>query len=247
MSKWDLVDLVANRYNRLVLFRGSRNHRSMDYFGTTKQDGRLFQTWFFNTDEKAIVPKKVKAKNICVLFFTTSRYEYLIPTLESFHKNVNLSRYNVYKILIDDYPLRRKSEILEKLKKEYNIDKLVLNPENLGYSVTWKNAWKMIPENTDYIWHQEDDFTFNEKVDVENMINLLENKDHKLFQVHLKRNVVFETNDFIKNVETGKLGKEEEINGQKVITSSTYFNPNPGLYPHWVAKEPYPGKMYKKV
>ena len=52
MDKWELIDYVGNKYNRLVLFQGMRNHRSMDYFGKDKNDGRLFQLWFFNTGDK---------------------------------------------------------------------------------------------------------------------------------------------------------------------------------------------------
>jgi hypothetical protein len=40
---------VANRYNRLVMYRGDLFHMSNDYFGSTSQDGRLFQLFFFNT------------------------------------------------------------------------------------------------------------------------------------------------------------------------------------------------------
>lgn len=50
MSKWDMVDMVSNKYNRLVLYRGNLFHSSLDYFGTDKYDGRLFQTFFFNTE-----------------------------------------------------------------------------------------------------------------------------------------------------------------------------------------------------
>lgn len=50
MSKWDMVDMVSNKFNRLVLYRGDLFHTSLDYFGTDKNDGRLFQTFFFNTE-----------------------------------------------------------------------------------------------------------------------------------------------------------------------------------------------------
>ncbi len=50
MNKWEMIDYVGNKYNRLVLFQGSRNHRSMKYFGNNINDGRLFQTWFFDTE-----------------------------------------------------------------------------------------------------------------------------------------------------------------------------------------------------
>ena len=49
-SKWDMTAMVGNVYNRLVLYRGDMFHRSLEYFGKDKYDGRLFQTFFFNTE-----------------------------------------------------------------------------------------------------------------------------------------------------------------------------------------------------
>ena len=49
-SKWDMTAMVGNVYNRLVLYRGDLFHSSLDYFGNDKHDGRLFQTFFFNTE-----------------------------------------------------------------------------------------------------------------------------------------------------------------------------------------------------
>ncbi len=45
---WELLDKVGNLYNRCVLFRGKRSHISDRYFGKDINDGRLFQTFFFN-------------------------------------------------------------------------------------------------------------------------------------------------------------------------------------------------------
>jgi len=50
LTKWELVDSVGNIFNRLVLFNAHRYHMSMDYFGDTKENGRLFQTFFFSTE-----------------------------------------------------------------------------------------------------------------------------------------------------------------------------------------------------
>lgn len=51
MTKWELVDRLANVYNRLVLYRGDHFHMSLDYFGQDLYDGRLFQTFFFDTEK----------------------------------------------------------------------------------------------------------------------------------------------------------------------------------------------------
>ena len=50
MTKWKLVDKVGNVFNRLILFNSKRYHMSMDYFGTNKENGRLFQVFFFSTE-----------------------------------------------------------------------------------------------------------------------------------------------------------------------------------------------------
>ena len=48
-TKWELIDQVGNKYNRAVFYKGDLFHASMDYFGRDIHDGRLFQTFFFNT------------------------------------------------------------------------------------------------------------------------------------------------------------------------------------------------------
>lgn len=50
-EEWKLQDYCENVYNRIVIYRGSFYHSSVKAgFGKTKYDGRLFQTFFFNTD-----------------------------------------------------------------------------------------------------------------------------------------------------------------------------------------------------
>jgi hypothetical protein len=51
LTKWELVDRAGNVFNRLILFNSHRYHMSMDYFGDTKENGRLFQVFFFSTEK----------------------------------------------------------------------------------------------------------------------------------------------------------------------------------------------------
>lgn len=296
-SKWDLVDSVGNKFNRLVLFRGTRSHMSGEYFGTDKHNGRLFQIFFFN--EKKVAPltksitipknktvntstKTINAtdditintstnKNITIsnntsnkqiilpgklwkpsrrlkvtlLIFTTSRYDYLIPTLESMYEQVDFSDVDVYTMLIDDNPVDRDIGILMDLKNKYGIDEIMLNEKNLGYSLSWKRAWASLPFDTDYVWHQEDDFIYNKKVNVFNMIRTLMTCPTTLTQLVLKRQVWFETNDFITKIESGKVGREvcfgstDDKDVDCVTIHQYYFNANPCVYPYWVTQEEY--------
>lgn len=49
MTKWEMTNFVGNVYNRLIMYRGDIFHTSLDYFGRDMYDGRLFQTFFFDT------------------------------------------------------------------------------------------------------------------------------------------------------------------------------------------------------
>ena len=49
-TKWELCDVIANRYNRLVLYRSNMFHTSLDYFGSDHNTGRLFQLFFITTE-----------------------------------------------------------------------------------------------------------------------------------------------------------------------------------------------------
>lgn len=46
-TAWEVVDVVGNRYNRLVLWDGRLVHSASAYFGTNQTDGRLVQLFFF--------------------------------------------------------------------------------------------------------------------------------------------------------------------------------------------------------
>jgi len=49
-TQWTRTDYMVNKYNRLVLYRGMMYHASVDYFGNSIENGRLFQTFFFDTE-----------------------------------------------------------------------------------------------------------------------------------------------------------------------------------------------------
>lgn len=46
---YELYDVIANKYNRLILFRSDIFHDAQGYFGDSLENGRLFQLFFFNT------------------------------------------------------------------------------------------------------------------------------------------------------------------------------------------------------
>lgn len=50
-TKFDLVDSVGNVYNRLVIWDARKIHAASEYFGTCKEDSRLFHLFFFDIEE----------------------------------------------------------------------------------------------------------------------------------------------------------------------------------------------------
>ena len=49
-TEFDLVDTIGNVYNRLILFDAQIIHAAATYFGTTKENSRLFQLFFFDLE-----------------------------------------------------------------------------------------------------------------------------------------------------------------------------------------------------
>jgi FkbM family methyltransferase len=49
-TPWEPVDVLGNVYNRLVIFDASAIHSASQYFGTVKENSRLWQMFFFDTE-----------------------------------------------------------------------------------------------------------------------------------------------------------------------------------------------------
>jgi hypothetical protein len=47
-TDFEVVDTIGNVYNRLILFDAKCLHAGINYFGTNKENGRLFQLFFFD-------------------------------------------------------------------------------------------------------------------------------------------------------------------------------------------------------
>jgi hypothetical protein len=47
-TKFELVDVIGNVFNRLVIFNGKCIHAASEYFGQTVEDSRLFHMFFFD-------------------------------------------------------------------------------------------------------------------------------------------------------------------------------------------------------
>ena len=50
-SKWEHIDVIANVFNRLVIWDAHCPHTASKYFGFDKTDSRLFHMFFFDAEE----------------------------------------------------------------------------------------------------------------------------------------------------------------------------------------------------
>lgn len=60
ISKWKLIDIVGNVFNRLVLFNSRKYHLARDFFGTDINNGRLTQNFWFSYDNTIKMYKEIK-------------------------------------------------------------------------------------------------------------------------------------------------------------------------------------------
>lgn len=51
ITKWQMVDKIGNVFNRLILFNCKRFHMALDCFGDSRENGRIFQCFFFSTEK----------------------------------------------------------------------------------------------------------------------------------------------------------------------------------------------------
>jgi len=49
-TPFEVVDVVGNKYNRMILFDAKHIHAASQYFGDSIENDRLFQLYFFNTE-----------------------------------------------------------------------------------------------------------------------------------------------------------------------------------------------------
>lgn len=172
---------------------------------------------------------------VCVLFFTDGRDQYTERMMESLHTNV-VFPFPAYKILMVDNPDQDR-DFTEGLKEKYSIDQVIYcYKERWGIFEAVQLAWRNIPEDCNYVWHQENDFLFNEPVNIEAFVRVLQNK--LIHQVALLRQAWYD--DEVKSggifQNNPKAYRRANIAGIPLVVHREYFTHNPCLYRKSVIK-----------
>lgn len=169
---------------------------------------------------------------IVVLVINDGRNDYLEQTLKSFKKNVVMPpEAEVFTLLIDDMPEGRNENEIQDIVKKYEINKAILNEENLGINAVVQLAWQAISVlKPDYIFHQENDFVYNHTIDVQRMISALE-CNQRIGQVALRRQPWFE-DELKANTLYKDLNYYRAVNiaGHELVFQKEYFTHNPCIY-----------------
>ena len=113
--------------------------------------------------------------------------------------------------------------------------------EPCGFCGSIQRGWNLLPEDADFVFHLEDDFTFNEPIRIQEMIDILQDNP-KLAQIALLRQAVNPaeksaggviqcfSNDF----------KQREKGNRIWMEHARFFTTNPSLYPRSISRIPYP-------
>lgn len=162
-----------------------------------------------------------------VLIFHDGRDEYLIKTLDSFKRMVKFNG-KVNTILVADCPDQSESDF-DKIKKKYKIDTVYVSSERMGIFGAVQKGWQLVPKETEYIFHLENDFVFNEEIDVETMRVALQNKH--IYQVALLRQPWY-SHEIKRGGLYKALGNFWHVNscGVNLVAHRHYFTHNPCLY-----------------
>lgn len=164
---------------------------------------------------------------IGLLVFHDGRNDYLRQTLTSLRKNVFPVMPNESLIVNDSLDI----EGIE-IAKEYGIKTAINTGGGKGIFRAVEIAWEYARKNwqSEFIWHQENDFTYNEQIDTNRMLEVLRNEH--VMQVALKRQAWYPN-----EIKRGgfmecnpKAFVNYNINGIDVVTHREFFTNNPSIY-----------------
>lgn len=174
-----------------------------------------------------------------VIVINDGRNNYLQRTLESLSANVFFPEGSeVEGLIIDDWPgnsrQKRNDWFLADLAIKFGFT-LVLNHENLGINKTVQKAWSLVPDDIDFIWHQENDFEYLDKINVGEMAQAMEDKN--IFHVALLRQPWYDQEKKLGGIYQCAPEEyfESNVHGVDLVLHKRHFTHNPGLYPKRIA------------
>lgn len=182
--------------------------------------------------------------NVVLLVITDGRKEYLTQTLESASKNLVYDF--AHKIIMNDSGDQHYAEFLVQTYPDFFI---ISHSKRSGLTAAINTAWAALPSDTDYIFHLEEDFTFNKQINILEMINILEANSY-LVELTLKRQPVNRAEE-----EAGGFMQQNPtvyVDREAWVEQDAYFTLNPSLYSINLTKDGWPlqgdeGKFFNQI
>jgi hypothetical protein len=160
---------------------------------------------------------------ISLLVITNGRYSELCQTIESVENNIDYPF--DHKIIIND---SQDSEFTDLIHNKFIGFEVLDNRPKGGLSGSINHGWDVLKDKTDYIFHLEDDFLFNQKMDIPALCQLLEKSGAE--QMLLKRDAVMANP--IEAAAGGYIEScpDEYAQHEGYMTHRKLFSLNPGIY-----------------
>lgn len=172
---------------------------------------------------------------IALMVFTNGRST-IHPTIAS--AEANLDGLITERWIHDDSGDPHNHEMLRQRYPEY---RLIAPVFNLGFGGAISNAWDHLRwhSSAEFVWHQEDDFTFNRKIDLHEMMHVLNARPH-LVNLALRRQPVNEVEKHHGGIvecwpneyHDREMYAEMEDGVRKLswLEHRLFFTTNPGMY-----------------
>lgn len=167
---------------------------------------------------------------ITLLVITDGRRECLEHTLDSFTTNVDQSLIE-HTVIVNDSPDPDYRDFVDDLGFDLHVPPA---PRKRGFAGAIAAGWANLI-GTEYVFHLEDDFTFNRTVDLPALAGVLQEHPH-LVQMALRRQPWNEL-----EIEAGGVVEshpdwyEDATDGtHHWLEHRAFFTTNPSLYPTWV-------------
>ncbi len=174
--------------------------------------------------------------NLKLLVFTDGRLECLQRTIASANENL-IGKFSK-KILINDSP---DFAFQERIAQLYGLEFEIKNHgRRKGFCHAIQSGWSELSPDTDYVFHLEDDFTFNEPVLLPVLVEILEHHMN-LCQIALKRQAWGHEVNFGGFMEQFPDSYENVTwAGLRWCEHKRFFTTNPSLYPMQITKYGWP-------
>jgi len=171
---------------------------------------------------------------LTLLAITDGRRDCLIRTLQSFEESVDQTTV-AHRLIVND---SLDQDYGQWIDYTYNFDEHIshrtYDRSKWGFAGAIKMGWQYVPEDIPYVFHLEDDFTFNRFLDVHAMIAVLEQRPY-LRQMALRRQA---WNDLEQEaggiVECHPHEYADMTDGpNQWLEHRLFFTTNPSIYPQY--------------